>query len=140
MPPGGNYRLAKDLLTLPHVHLHHFKEMLHIAKLLLVGDILKSSNKLALQWYYMLYHKSNRKKFVMSRKTLDDKTIESAVAFFQTLFEQKKLDGTIERQEADRICKCLLCKALEKLRRRLCEASDGRCSHCAKCKIALSSD
>ena len=28
MAPGGNYRLEKDLLTLPRVHSHCFKEML----------------------------------------------------------------------------------------------------------------
>ena len=116
MDPRGNYRLAKDLLTLPRMHSHCFKEMLHIAKLLPTGDIPKPSDELTLQWYYISYHKSNSKKFVLSGKTLNDETIESVTTLFQALFEQKKLDDTIKRQEAqgaDRIHNRLLCKALE---------------------------
>ncbi len=48
--------------------------------------------------------------------------------------------GTIKHQKADRICKCLLCEASEKLHRRLRETSDGRCSQRAKCEIALCND
>ena len=66
MPPGGDYRLAKDLLT---SYFHHFKEMLRIAELLPVGNILKPADELSLQWYYMSYHKNNREKFILSRKT-----------------------------------------------------------------------
>ena len=99
MAPGGNYCLAKELLTLPHVHLHHFKEMLCIAELLPAGDIPKPSNELALQWHYILYQKSDREKFMLSRKTLDDETIESVMAFFRLSLNRKKLDVTIERQE-----------------------------------------
>ena len=140
MAPGGNCRLAKDLLTLPRVHSHHFKEMLYIAKLLLVGDIPKPSDELALQWYYMSYHKSNRKKFDLNRKMLKDETIESITTFFQALFEQKKLDGTIQRHKVDCICKRLLCEASEKLRGRICKASDSRRSQRARRKIALCND
>jgi hypothetical protein len=108
MAPGGDYRLAKDLLTLPCMHLHHFKEVLCIAKLLPAGDIPKPLDELSLQWYYMSYHKNDREKFVLSGKTLDGETIKSVRTFFQALFEQKKLDGTIKRQEADCIRKRLL--------------------------------
>ncbi len=48
--------------------------------------------------------------------------------------------GTIERQEADRSRKCLLWEALEKLRGRLQEASDGRRSQRAKRETALCND
>ena len=48
--------------------------------------------------------------------------------------------GTSERKEANRIGKCLLCEASEKLRGRLREASDGRRSQHAKRKIALRDD
>ncbi len=57
MAPGGDNRLAKDLLTSPPVHLHRFKEMLHIAELLPAGDIPKHLDELALQWYYMSYQR-----------------------------------------------------------------------------------
>jgi hypothetical protein len=43
------------------------------------------------------------RKVRLSGKTLNDETIESVTTFFQGLFEQKKLDGTIKRQEADQI-------------------------------------
>ena len=89
MAPGGDCRPAQDLLTSPHVHSCHFKEMLCITKLLPVGNISKPLDKLTLQCYYMLYHKSNRDKFVLSGKTLDDKTIESILAFFRLFLNRK---------------------------------------------------
>ena len=88
----------------------------------------------------MSYHNNDRKKFVLSRKTLDDETIESVTTFFQALFEQKKLDGAIEQQEADRIRKRLLWEASEKLRGCICDVSDGRRSQHARREIALRDD
>ena len=85
----------------------------------------------------MSYHKNDSEKFVLSGKTLDDKTIESVTTFFQTLFEQRKLNGTIERQEADRIRKRLLREASEKLRGRIRNVSDSWRSQRARHKIAL---
>ena len=61
----------------------------------------------------MSYRKNDHEKFVLSRKTLNDEMIESVTTFFQALFEQKKLDGTIEQQEADQIRKRLLWEASE---------------------------
>jgi hypothetical protein len=81
MAPGGNYRPAKDLLTSPRVHSPHFNEMLRIAKFLLARNTTKPSDELALQWYYMSYNKNDCDKFILSSKTLDDKTIESVTAF-----------------------------------------------------------
>ena len=48
---------------------------------------------------------------------------------------KKKLNNTIKRQEADRIRKRLLRKASEKLRGRLCKASNSQRSQRARCKI-----
>ena len=137
MAPGGDYRLAKDLLTSPRVHSHRFKEMLRIAELLPAGDIPKPSDELSLQWYYMSYHKNDREKFVLSGKTLNDETIESVTTFFQALFEQRKLDGTIERQEAERLHKRLLREASEKLHGRIRNISDGWRSQRARRELAL---
>ena len=111
--------------------------MLRIAKLLPAGNIPKPSNELSLQWYYISYHKNDRKKFVLSGKTLVDETIESVTTFFQALFKQKKLDGTIKRQEADRIRKRILREASEKLRGRIRDVSDGWPSQRARREIAL---
>jgi hypothetical protein len=140
MAPGGNYRLAKDLLTSPCVHLNRFKKMLRIAELLPAGDIQKPSDGLALQWYYMSYHKNDCKKFVCSGKTLNDETIESVTTFFQALFEQRKLNGMIKQQEAERLRKRLLQEASEKLRGRLRDVSDGRRSQRARRELALCDD
>jgi hypothetical protein len=88
----------------------------------------------------MSYHKNDHKKFVLSGKTLDDETIESITTFFQALFEQRKLDGTIERQEAEQIRKRLLREASEKLRGRIHDVSDGRHSQPSRRELALCND
>ena len=88
MQPGGDYRLTKDLVTPPRLHAQRFKEMLRVAELLPAGDFPKPSDALALQWYYMSYHKSDRKKYVLGEKTLKDATFESVTTFFQVLYEQ----------------------------------------------------
>ena len=88
----------------------------------------------------MSYHKNEREKFVLSGKTLNDETIESVTTFFQALFEQKKLDGMIERQEADRIRKRLPREASEKLHGHIRDVSDGRHSQRARREIALRDD
>jgi hypothetical protein len=88
----------------------------------------------------MSYRKNDHEKFVLSGKTLDDEAIESVTTFFQALFEQRKLDGTIERQEADQICKLLLREASAKLRGCIHNVSDGRPSQRARREIALRDD
>jgi hypothetical protein len=114
--------------------------MLQIAKLLPAGNIPKPSGELSLQWYYMSYHKNDHEKFISSGKTLNDKMIESVTTFFQALFKLRKLNGTIERQEAGQIRKRLLREASEKLRGRICDVSDGRRSQHARRKLALCND
>ena len=76
----------------------------------------------------------------LKQKKLDNEAIESVTTFFQALFKQKMLDGTIKRQEADPIHKRLHRKASEKLRRQIREASDGWRSQCARRKITLCDD
>ena len=62
------------------------------------------------------------------------------MTFFQALFKQKKLNGTIERQEADLIRKCLLRKASKKLCGHIREASDGWRNQRARSEITLRDD
>jgi hypothetical protein len=45
--------------------------MLRTAKALLAGDMPKPSDALALQWFYMLFHKKTCNKFVTSSKKLE---------------------------------------------------------------------
>ena len=63
--------------------------MLRIAEILLAGDIPKPPDLLALQWHYMLYHKSDREKFVLGGKTLKDATVVRSGSFFK-LFTSRK--------------------------------------------------
>ncbi len=53
MEPGGDHGVHKELLTSPLDHLHHFKEMLHIAKLLPMGDHPPLNAALQVEWFYM---------------------------------------------------------------------------------------
>ena len=60
----------------PSLHAQQFKEMLRIAETLPASDIPKLSDALALQWYYMSYHKKVREKFILGGKMLKDVTAE----------------------------------------------------------------
>ena len=123
MQPGGDYRLMKDFVTSPG---------LRIAEILPAGNIPKPSDTLTLQWYYMSYHKSDRKKFVLGSKTLKDATVETITKFFQALYEQKKLGSSLDHQEIKRLKKCLLRKASEDLRCKVCDATNDNRTYCAK--------
>jgi hypothetical protein len=79
--------------------------MLRITELLPPGETPPPSEKLAVQWYYMTYHRADRHEYVKSGKKLADETIESLSAYFQSLFAQRKIDGTLERYEVERLRK-----------------------------------
>jgi hypothetical protein len=51
LAPGGDHGVHKELLTTPLDHLHHFKEMLHITKLLPKGDIPPPNAALQVEWF-----------------------------------------------------------------------------------------
>ena len=140
MQPGGDYRLIKELVTPPRLHAQRFKEMLRIAKILPTGDIPKPSDALALQWYYMPYHKSNREKFVLGGKTLKGATVETVTKFLQAFYEQRKLDGLLDRQEVERLKRRLLRKASEDFRRKVRDAADNRHTYRAKREIVRRND
>jgi hypothetical protein len=95
MAPGGNHKIAKDLLTPPREHVRRYKEMLRIAEQLPPGEKQPPSEKLAIQWYYMTYHRADRVEYAKSGKNL--------TGYSQALFMQKKADGTLERAEIDRL-------------------------------------
>jgi len=140
MQPGGDYRLIKELVTPPRLHAQRFKEMLHIAEILPAGDIPKPSDALALQWYYMLYHKSDREKFVLGGKTLKGATVDTVTKFFQALYEQRKLDGLFDHQEVERLKRRLLRKASEDVLCKVRNAADDRRTYRAKREIARRDD
>ncbi len=63
--------------------------MLHVAELLPPGESQPPSNKLALKWYYMMYHRADRAEYFKSGKKLADETIEMLTVNFQLLFVQR---------------------------------------------------
>ncbi len=75
--------------------------MLCITELLPLGETPPLSDKLAVQWYYMIYHYADWHEYVKSGKKLSDKMIKMLMAYFQPLFAQRKSDGTLERAEVD---------------------------------------
>jgi hypothetical protein len=64
LAPGEDHQIQKDLLMVPRDHARRFKEMLRIAELLPLGEMPPLSEKLAVQWYYMKYHRANRAEYV----------------------------------------------------------------------------
>jgi hypothetical protein len=122
MAPGGDHRIAMDLLTPLRKHARHYKEMLRITEQLPPGKEQPPSKKLALQWYYMTYHRSDCTEYVKSRKKLSAETIKSLMEYFQALFAQKKADGSLERAELDLIRQ----RAKRTLTSSLCEQRDAR--------------
>ena len=64
--PGGDYNVQKALVTKPINHLHCWEEMLHVAELLPVGNIITPSAKLQVNWFYMTFYKTNQVEYIFS--------------------------------------------------------------------------
>jgi hypothetical protein len=64
--PGGDFHVLKDLETSPIQHRHHFDELLRVAELLPAGDITMPNETLALEWFYMTFHKSEQDQYIAS--------------------------------------------------------------------------
>ncbi len=108
--------------------------MLRIAELLPAGEIAKPTKSLAAEWYYMTYHKADRDKFVASAKKLANETIESLTEYFQALFAQKKSDGTLEKQEMDRLRNRVRKRVAEDLRHKIRASQSSRKPYAARCE------
>jgi hypothetical protein len=55
--------------------------MLSIAEALLAGNMMKPLDALALQLFYMLFHKNNQNKFVATGKKLTPEMLKSITKF-----------------------------------------------------------
>ena len=51
----------------------------------------------------MTYHRTDCAEYVKTGKKLSDETIEMLLAYFQSLFVQRKIDGTLKRHEIERL-------------------------------------
>ncbi len=105
--------------------------MLCIAELLPPGEMPPPSEKLAVQWYYMTYHRTDRAEYIKPGKKLSDETIETLLAYFQSLFVQRKIDGMLERHEIKRLHN----RAKRTLANDLREKREARHSSHARCEV-----
>ena len=103
-PMGDNKtnRFFKDLKMSPVDHLRRFREIHRLSLTLPAGNIADPSDQLLVEWLYMSYHHNDRAKYVESGKCLDDETLDSLTDYFQAIWEQRRADGTLTRQEQQR--------------------------------------
>lgn len=103
-PMGDNKtnRFFKDLKMSPVDHVRRFREIHRLSLTLPAGNIADPSDELLVEWLYMSYHHNDRAKYVESGKCLDDETLDSLTDYFQAIWEQRRADGTLTRQEQQR--------------------------------------
>ena len=106
--------------------------MLRITELLPPGETPPLSKKLAVQWYYMTYHHVDHAEYVKSGKKLLGETIKTFLAYFQSLFAQRKNDGMLERHEIEQLRN----RAKRTLANDLCKKHEARRSNHARCKTS----
>jgi hypothetical protein len=123
-------------MTPLQMHARQFKEMLQIAKALSAGNWPKPLEALALEWFFMSFHKNNRNKFVMLAIKLDTKTFKLVTEFFEAHFTRNKNDGMLECMELERIKKRAQLKLKNKLCDKICAREDKPHTYRAKCEIA----
>jgi hypothetical protein len=109
--------------------------MLRITKALPAGNWSKPLEALALEWFYMWFHKNNHNNFSTAERKLETKTFESVIKFFEAQFTTNKNKGTLERMELKRIKKRTKLKLKKELRNKICARKDERRTYRTKCKI-----
>jgi hypothetical protein len=98
MVPGGDHGVHKELLTSPLDHLHCFKEMLCIAKLLPKGDHPPPNAALQVEWFYMSFHHSDCAEYVHSRRKLRVEMLQTLAKYFKSIFLACLSNGLIQRK------------------------------------------
>ena len=98
LAPGGDKSFLQEIMTRPSVHLRRFNEMIRISKLLPKGNIADPLLELQVQWLYMSYHHLDQAKYVESGKVIKKETLETLMAYFQAIHNQKVSDGTLYQQ------------------------------------------
>ena len=71
-------------------HHHRFNELLSVAELIPAGDIAMPNKSLALEWFYITFHKSERDQFITSGWRLVDEKIKSITEYFKSLYNIKR--------------------------------------------------
>ena len=85
----------------------------------------------------MSYHKADRDKYVTRWMNLAGEKIESLTKYIQNDFDQKKTNGTLKRQEMDRVRNCAERRVVEDQRRGHIDLSSC-CSQLSRCTLCVS--
>ena len=85
----------------------------------------------------MSYHKADWDKYITRRMNLAGEKIESLTKYFQNDFDQKKTDGTLKRQEMDRVRNCAQRRVVEEQCRGHIDLSSC-CSQLSRCTLCVS--
>jgi hypothetical protein len=117
LAPGGDHGIHKEHLTSPLDHLHCFKEMLSITKLLSKGDLPTPNATLQVWWFYMSFHCLDCAEYIRSRRKLRDETLQTLTKYFESIFLAQISNGLIQRKYDKQLClaaKRKLCHELQK--------------------------
>ncbi len=96
--PSGDHGVHKELLTGPLDHLHCFKEMLCITKLLPKGDLPPPNTALQVEWFYMSFHCLDLAGYLRSGCKPSDETLQNLAKYFESIFLIWISDGSIQRK------------------------------------------
>jgi hypothetical protein len=133
MMPGSNYNVKKKLATSPIKHPHQWEEMLHVSGLLPAGNIKTPGASLHVEWFYMIFHKSDRAEYVQSGQKLHDETLQTLAEYFQSIHKFCKNDRSLQHHQIKKIraeAKRERCQELEEqCTRKLCHLADQHRSH-----------
>ncbi len=62
---------------------------------------------LQLEWFYMSFHKEDRAKYVKSGRHLSYETLESAIEYFENIFNLQVADGSLAKKRERQIEQCV---------------------------------
>jgi hypothetical protein len=120
---------------IPFDHLHHFKEMLCITKLLPKGDIPTPNAALQVQWFYMSFRCSDRG----SGHKLSNETLQTLAKYFESICLARISDGSIQRKYDEQLCSAAKRKLHHELEecyreklKRFSESREGHSSRIAR--------
>jgi hypothetical protein len=98
LAPGGDHGVHKELLTTPLDHIHHFKEMLRITKLLPKGDIPPPNAAPQVEWFYMSFYCLDQAEYVCSGCKLSNKMLQTLAEYFKSIIFTCISNGSIQRK------------------------------------------
>jgi hypothetical protein len=104
LAPGGDHGVHMELLTSSLDHLHCFKEMLRITKVLPEGDIPTPNAPIQVQWFYMSFHCSDCTEYIRSGRKLSNEMLQTLTEYFESIFLARISGGLIQRKYDKQLC------------------------------------